>query len=268
MSLENVEAFQRALAAGNRGDVDALLEELDPEVEWYAALPASLGGETTVYRGHEGVRELFRDFYGALAEIHMEVSEIRDLGDRLVATGRMRTRGKASGAETELPGGYVVDFKDGKATRVRSFADPSDALKAAGQDEEASSNEKVEVVRAAFAAFNARNMEAFSEMHDSDVVLQPVEDWPEPGPYVGREETMRFIEQLRDTWDADTLEVTSDFIDTTDRVVVRFIWHGKGYGPQTNMEFTDVVTVREGRIRAHEFFWDHAEALKAAGLRG
>jgi hypothetical protein len=31
MSEENVEAFKRALEAGNRRDFDALLEELDPE---------------------------------------------------------------------------------------------------------------------------------------------------------------------------------------------------------------------------------------------
>jgi ketosteroid isomerase-like protein len=29
---------------------------------------------------------------------------------------------------------------------------------------------------------------------------------------------------------------------------------------------TDVITVRKGRIRGHEYFWDHAEALEAAGL--
>ena len=33
MSQENVEAFKRGLEAGNRGDVEALLEELDAEVE-------------------------------------------------------------------------------------------------------------------------------------------------------------------------------------------------------------------------------------------
>ena len=31
MSQENVEAFKRGLEAGNRGDVEKLLDELDPE---------------------------------------------------------------------------------------------------------------------------------------------------------------------------------------------------------------------------------------------
>jgi ketosteroid isomerase-like protein len=33
------------------------------------------------------------------------------------------------------------------------------------------------------------------------------------------------------------------------------------------MEFTGVWTVRKGRIRGIEFFWDHQAALEAAGLR-
>jgi ketosteroid isomerase-like protein len=129
------------------------------------------------------------------------------------------------------------------------------------------SQENVEVVRAVVEAWNEGDMDAVREMHDPDVIVRTVEDWPEPGPYVGREAVMRFAEQLRETWDADTTEVTSDFIDAADRVVVRSIWRGVGHGPQSNMELTDVATVRKGRIRGHEFFWDHNEALEAAGLQ-
>jgi ketosteroid isomerase-like protein len=132
----------------------------------------------------------------------------------------------------------------------------------------AMSQENVEVVRALFEAWNAGDMDAVRELQDPDVILQTVEDWPEPGPHLGREAVMRLMEQLRDTWDADTLEPIGDFSDAGDRVIVRFFWHGRGRGPQSNMEFTGVLTVREGRIRGYEFFWDHAEALEAAGLRG
>jgi uncharacterized protein len=129
------------------------------------------------------------------------------------------------------------------------------------------SQENVEIVRRGVEAWNAGDMDAFRELHDPEVIVQTVENWPEPGPYVGREAVMRSLEQLRDTWNANTMEVTSDFIDAGDRVVVRFIWHGAGHGPQLNLEMTDVLTVRKGRIRGHEYFWDHAEALEAAGLR-
>jgi ketosteroid isomerase-like protein len=135
MSQENVEAFKRAIEAANRQDIEALLEEMHPEVEWHPAMAASMGGEATVYRGHEGVRKLLRETYEAFAEIHREFSEIRDLGNRIVAIGRQRTRGKASGAETESPLAYVVEAKNGKAIQVRTYLDPKEALEAVGLSE-------------------------------------------------------------------------------------------------------------------------------------
>jgi ketosteroid isomerase-like protein len=131
MSQENVGAFRRGLEAGNRGDVETLLEVLDPEVVWYSALHALLGGEAAIYRGHDGVREMLGDLYEAFDEIQIEISEIHDLGDRLVATGRTRARGGASGADVETPIGFVAEFKNGKATSLRGYLDPEEALEAA-----------------------------------------------------------------------------------------------------------------------------------------
>ena len=71
MSQENVEAFKRGLEAGNRGDVDGLLDELHPEIEWHSALHALMGGQQTVFRGHDGVRRMIGDLYEAFAEVHI-----------------------------------------------------------------------------------------------------------------------------------------------------------------------------------------------------
>jgi ketosteroid isomerase-like protein len=131
MSQENVEAFTRGYEAINRGDVEALLEELDLDVEWHSAVLALVGGEATVYRGHEGVRAMLQDLWGAFAVLHAEYSESRDLGDRIVAIGRIRARGRESGADIESPLGYVTDFKSGKATQVRGYLDPDEAPEAA-----------------------------------------------------------------------------------------------------------------------------------------
>src|SRR5688572_16882080 len=128
------------------------------------------------------------------------------------------------------------------------------------------SEENVETVKAAYAAWNAGDMDAFRELYDPDVIMRPPERWPEPGPFVGREAVMRQFGQLRETWDADALEPISDFIEAADHVVVRQIWRGAGYGPESNMEMTNVVTVRRGKIVYQEFFWDHAEALETLGL--
>jgi ketosteroid isomerase-like protein len=116
------------------------------------------------------------------------------------------------------------------------------------------SEENVEIVRASYEAWNSGDMDAFREPYDLDVVARMPEGWPEPGPFVGREAVMRQAEQQRDTWDADALEPISDFIDAADRVIVKFIWRGVGHGPEANLEFTGVYTVRKGMIFGMEFF--------------
>ena len=128
------------------------------------------------------------------------------------------------------------------------------------------SQENVEIVRRSFEVWNAGDMDALRELFDADVILRTPEGWPEPGPYVGREAVMRWFEQLRETWDSDSFELISDFIDVGDRVAVRFIWEGAGHGPESNIEATALDTVRKGRIVAIELFWDHAEVLEILGL--
>jgi ketosteroid isomerase-like protein len=133
MSQENVEVFKRAFDAINRRDAEALLFELDPEVEWHSAILMAMGGKQVMYRGHEGVREWLRDLYETLSEFHADYPNIRDRGDRTVAIGRVRARGRASEAEIESPHGIVAEFKHGKGIRIRTFLDPKEAVEAAGR---------------------------------------------------------------------------------------------------------------------------------------
>ena len=104
---------------------------LHSEVEWHPALPARLEGRATVYRGHDGVRQLWRETDEIVSEIHYEIVDVSELGDRVVAVGHIRIRGTESGAETRSPIGYVFEFKDGKVIRMQSDFDPNQALEAA-----------------------------------------------------------------------------------------------------------------------------------------
>src|SRR6476620_6910871 len=129
------------------------------------------------------------------------------------------------------------------------------------------SQENVDVVRSVFVAVNAGDMEAVRETLDPDVAIgRELEGWPETGPFVGRDAVMRQWEGSREPWgDTLTFEPVS-IIDAGDRVVARHVVHGVGRGPAIHAEFTAVCTLRNGRIFYFEFFWDHAEALKAVGL--
>ena len=103
LSQENVDSFKRGLDAYNRRDLDALLEELDPDVEWHPALAVVLGGKQTVFRGHQGVRESIQEEDEALAEFQYEVSEIRDLGTRVLAIGRAAFAAKRAASRLTRP---------------------------------------------------------------------------------------------------------------------------------------------------------------------
>jgi ketosteroid isomerase-like protein len=132
---ENVEAFKRGLEAGNRGDIDGLLDELHPEIEWHSALHVLIGGEETVFRGHAGVRRMIRDLYETFAEVRFEISEFRDLGNGVVAIGRQHTRGKASGVESEAPVAFVTEIRDGKTISIQAYRDRDVPLAVAGMPE-------------------------------------------------------------------------------------------------------------------------------------
>jgi ketosteroid isomerase-like protein len=132
MLRENVEPVKRALEAMNRGDVDAVLKELDPEVEWNPALPMLRNGELAVHRGHHGVREFFQQVEELLSEIHYEVSLILDLDDRVVTIGSIRARDRESGAETESRLIYVWKKGAGKTIQLWSCTDSSKRRGATG----------------------------------------------------------------------------------------------------------------------------------------
>ena len=155
-----------------------------------------------------------------------------------------------------------------KPSPIRNTAD-ADAIgrrTARGDTARAMSQENVEIVRAGFEAWNSGDMDAFRESLAPEIIMSNPEGWPEPGPFVGREAVLRQWEQQRDLWDADSLEPVSGFIDAADRVVVRFVWHGAGRGPESNLELTGVYTVRSGMVIGVEFFWSHTEALETLGL--
>src|SRR5438093_9979388 len=132
MSQENVEGFNRVVDAMNRRDIEGVLQELDPAVEWHMALQESVGGVAAVYRGHEGVWEYFRDMDEVFAELELHYTEIRDLGDRVLAIGSFRARGRLSGAVIDSPVAALVEVNNdsSKATKVLTYFDPDEALEA------------------------------------------------------------------------------------------------------------------------------------------
>jgi ketosteroid isomerase-like protein len=129
MSRENVAVAKRIYEARNRGDVDAVLAECDPDVTWQPHL-ARLGGRPI--RGHDGVRSYMASLQEDWACFRHEQQEFFDAGDRVVAFLHTYARGHHSGVNVEVPVAHVLTFKDGKCTGYVSYHDREEALRVAG----------------------------------------------------------------------------------------------------------------------------------------
>jgi ketosteroid isomerase-like protein len=96
MAQENVERLKAALDAYNREGPEAIVDLLDPDVEWIA--DRSDMGRVT-YRGVEGVRKSFEELYEGFDKVGMEVDELIEADDKLLVLGQLTARGRS----TELP---------------------------------------------------------------------------------------------------------------------------------------------------------------------
>ena len=130
MSQKNVEVVRRALEAFPRGDLEEMLSYMDPEGELHSAIVG--GAEGNVYRGHEGFRRWYADSFDSFESLQNEWSEFRDLGDRVLALGRVRARGRESGVELDSPLGWVFTVRRGKLVKAEGFLSRAQALEAAG----------------------------------------------------------------------------------------------------------------------------------------
>ena len=130
MSQENVEIVRRGYEAFNRGDIDGVVELLAPGFEYVASgLVPGVGG---VYRGSEGLRGFVETFWAEFDDPRIEVHELIDAGERVVASTTMRGHGRQSGAETSWAVCQVWTMRDGTAVRGQGFPSRDEALEAVG----------------------------------------------------------------------------------------------------------------------------------------
>jgi ketosteroid isomerase-like protein len=135
MSEENVELAREAIDALNRGDLDAWLAFLSPDVVW-EALPGVPGiGE--LYRGRAEVRGWIEELWEvAEGVVHTEVEQITDLGeDRVFLALVLTARGRGSGVPFEMRTWSVIWYREGLVTRRQAFWTRDEALEAAGLSE-------------------------------------------------------------------------------------------------------------------------------------
>ena len=132
MSEENVNTMRRGYEAFNRGDIDAVMGLMDPEIEWQEP-----DVEGSPVRGtHHGPEAVANNVFGSVPEHWDEfqavAEEFLDAGDRVVVLGHFRVRGKATGKTVDAPFAHVWTLRDGKVVHHRNYVDTATFLQSLG----------------------------------------------------------------------------------------------------------------------------------------
>lgn len=126
MSSENVDVMRRIVEAAGRKDYQAVLADLDPEVEIDDSdIPESTGGDSFL--------EWLARWDQAWESWRLEDLEVRAVGeDQAIALFQMIAKGRGSGVELTRPDPLVASFRGGKAVKLGYYNDQALALDAVG----------------------------------------------------------------------------------------------------------------------------------------
>ena len=120
--MGNLELVQRSYEAFARDDLDAVLADMHPDIEWRQAQGLPHGG---YYRGIDEVRRNIFDPLDAewWDEFTAEPDEFLDAGGEVVVLGRYRGTAKQTGNQLDVPFVHIWSIRDGQAVRFRQFLD-------------------------------------------------------------------------------------------------------------------------------------------------
>ena len=136
MSQENVEALRWLYREWANGNMWALRDIADPNIEWeWSAGLASLSGGPRVCRGLDEIGATTLEWLTAWESYWMTAEDFIEAGDQIVVPFRLSAVGKGTGIKVEQRAFGVWTMRNGKAVRVRYFEDRPEALKAAGLPE-------------------------------------------------------------------------------------------------------------------------------------
>ena len=131
------------------------------------------------------------------------------------------------------------------------------------------SEENVEIVRNAFAAFERGDIEGVLRLCDEDIVITQPPDLPGISPEQrGHRGVLEALAIWPEQWDEYRIELLRVDAAPGGKVFVaqRSSGRGKQSGVEVNMDFSFVFTVHEGKISEWRLFMQEEQAVEAAGL--
>jgi ketosteroid isomerase-like protein len=131
VASKDVMVVRAVFAAFAERDVERVLELIDPEVE-FRAMTGDYAGRTGPYRGHEGIREYFRDVSFVWDELRLTPREYRAVGSSVLVVGRVSARSHARIVEGST--GWVWRVRGGRVVYGRAYLSAAEAEQAAMDD--------------------------------------------------------------------------------------------------------------------------------------
>jgi ketosteroid isomerase-like protein len=128
-----IEVVKAVFAAFAERDLEGVLELASPELE-LITVTSDYAGRTEPYRGHDGIRQYFRDVAEVWDELHLTPTDYRMVGDEVLVTGRVSARSPARLVTGST--GWVWRVSAGKVVRGRAYASAEDAIAAVGASRE------------------------------------------------------------------------------------------------------------------------------------
>jgi len=130
------------------------------------------------------------------------------------------------------------------------------------------SQDDLGVIRRWLDAWNSADLDTFAELFhvDAEVVTDP--SWMEAGPFNGRAAIRSWFEGLKDSWEGHDEVVLRELFEAGDKVVARLDWNvrGRASGIETSLDATSINDLEQGKIVRQQWYFDHAQALKAIGV--
>jgi ketosteroid isomerase-like protein len=124
---QNVEVVWRVFDALRRRDIEAVLQECDPEVE-FMSLIGQIDGRS--YHGHDGMRAFFSELMETWDVWIPRAERVHVAGDDVLAIGSSQVRGSGSGVEITIGWGTVVRLHEGRVLEARMYPTVEEATAA------------------------------------------------------------------------------------------------------------------------------------------
>ena len=118
-----------------------------------------------------------------------------------------------------------------------------------------------------FRLFEAGEIDVEGRWHENCRITAP-EDWPERGPFEGKEAIQRQLERLREDYVKNRVSDIEVIAADGEWVVLGFTWvtQGSASDIETTTQMAAAFRVIDGRLLETHYRWTPEEAREAAGL--